>query len=81
MPKKTFRRIKKIRKSTAKCFYCVEKTAPDYKDIKRLEDYINERGKIVARARTGICQKHQRGISTSIKRARHLALLPFTPKL
>lgn len=81
MPKKTFRRIKKLRKSTAKCVFCVAKTASDYKDVKTLQNYITERGKIIARARTGICQKHQRGLTTSIKRARHLALLPFTPKI
>lgn len=81
MPKKTFRRIKKLRKSTAKCIFCVGKKASDYKDIGTLENYITERGKIIARARTGICQKHQRSLTTSIKRARHLAQLPFTPKV
>src|SRR3712207_3567266 len=49
----------------------------DYKDIKRLQRYISDRGKILPRRRTGTCAKHQRGLSTAIKRARHVALLPF----
>lgn len=80
MPKKTFRRLKKPRKSTAKCVFCLNKTVPDYRDVETLRNYITERGKIIARIRTGICQKHQRVLTTAIKRSRHLALLPFTPK-
>ncbi|KAB8141903.1 30S ribosomal protein S18 [Chloroflexia bacterium SDU3-3] len=60
------------------CVYCAEKIrTPDYKDVKRLQRFVSERGKIMPRRRTGTCAKHQRGLTVAIKRARHLALLPF----
>lgn len=60
------------------CQFCADKIGlPDYKDIKRLQRYISDRGKILPRRRTGTCAKHQRGLATAIKRARHIALLPF----
>jgi small subunit ribosomal protein S18 len=54
---------------------------PDYKDVETLEKYVTDRAKILGKARSGICSKHQRMISLAIKRARHLALLPYTPKI
>lgn len=60
------------------CGFCADKVrVADYKDIKRLQRYVSERGKILPRRRTGTCAKHQRGLTTAIKRARHMALLPF----
>jgi small subunit ribosomal protein S18 len=60
------------------CGFCTDKIrAADYKDIKRLQRYISDRGKILPRRRTGTCARHQRSLTTAIKRARHLALLPF----
>jgi len=60
------------------CHYCVNKNEPiDYKNTERLLNYISDRGKIEPRRRTGICAKHQRALATAIKRARHLALLPY----
>jgi small subunit ribosomal protein S18 len=50
----------------------------DYKDVGRLRRYINDRGKIEPRRKTGTCAKHQRRLTTALKRARVLALLPFT---
>lgn len=50
----------------------------DYKDVALLKNYISERGKILPRRVTGLNAKHQRKITTAIKRARHLALLPYT---
>ncbi|HBT40444.1 MAG TPA: 30S ribosomal protein S18 [Pseudothermotoga sp.] len=49
----------------------------DYKDIKLLSDYLNEKGKIIPKRVTGNCAKHQRMIKVAIKRARHMALLPY----
>lgn len=49
----------------------------DYKDERTLSRYLTERGKIVPRRLSGMCARHQRQLSTAIKRARHLALLPF----
>jgi small subunit ribosomal protein S18 len=50
---------------------------PDYKDPGVLNKYITERGKLLSRARTGLCAKHQRWMTTAVKRARLVALLPF----
>lgn len=61
------------------CGFCVDNIAEvDYKDIPRLRRYISERGKIEPRRKLGTCAKHQRSLTTAIKRARHVALLPFT---
>ncbi len=60
------------------CSFCVEKAkAIDYKDIGKLRKYTSERGKIIPRRVTGTCAFHQRQLTTAIKRARHVALLPF----
>lgn len=61
------------------CRFCVEKMAgADYKDVQRLRMYVSDRGKIEPRRKTGTCLKHQRLVCTAIKRARHLAFLPYT---
>jgi len=61
------------------CAFCVDKVeAIDYKDVNRLKKYITERGKILPRRITGNCAGHQRQLTTAIKRARQIALLPFT---
>lgn len=61
------------------CSYCIDKvTAIDYKEAGKLRKYITERGKILPRRISGNCAKHQRQLTVAIKRARHMALLPFT---
>lgn len=61
------------------CSFCVDKMdGIDYKDVSRLRKYITERGKILPRRITGNCAKHQRLLTVAIKRARQVALLPFT---
>ena len=61
------------------CNFCVEKNARiDYKQVDLLRRYVTERGKIRPRRQTGMCAKHQRRMATAIKRARHLALLPYS---
>ena len=61
------------------CRFCADKDLPlDYKRPDILRDFITERGKIVARRITGTCAKHQRQLSEAIKRARAIALLPYT---
>lgn len=61
------------------CQFCADKMSLiDYKDIGRLRKYLSERGKIEPRRKTGTCAKHQRVLTTSLKRARQLALLPYT---
>ncbi len=59
------------------CPFCANKTEPDYKDIGTLNKYITERAKLLSRARTGLCARHQREITAAVKRARLVALLPF----
>lgn len=62
------------------CGFCTAKVeAIDYKDPSIFRRYISDRGKIEPRRRTGTCAKHQRALAVAVKRARHLALLPFTP--
>ena len=61
------------------CSFCVDHIDYiDYKDTVRLNKYISERAKILPRRMTGTCAKHQRLLTTAIKRARHVALLPYT---
>jgi small subunit ribosomal protein S18 len=61
------------------CLFCVQKKDHiDYKDASLLRRYISDRGKIEPRRRNGNCAKHQRALAQAIKRARHLALLPYT---
>lgn len=61
------------------CSFCVDKVENiDYKDIVKIRRFISERAKILPRRVTGTCAHHQRDLTTAIKRARHLALLPFS---
>lgn len=60
------------------CRFCADRMdVIDYKDVQRLRLYISERGKIEPRRKTGTCAKHQRMLAKAIKRARHVALLPY----
>ncbi|MDL2293742.1 30S ribosomal protein S18 [Ruminococcaceae bacterium OttesenSCG-928-D13] len=60
------------------CSFCVDRVPYiDYKDISRLRKYTSERAKIIPRRVTGTCAKHQRELTIAIKRARHLALMPY----
>ncbi|QSX07364.1 30S ribosomal protein S18 [Sedimentibacter sp. zth1] len=61
------------------CQFCQEKaTSIDYKEVGKLKKYVTERGKILPRRITGACAKHQRMVTRAIKRARSIALLPYT---
>lgn len=61
------------------CQFCADKTEViDYKDLEKLKKYITDRGKILPKRITGSCAKHQREVTTAIKRARIVALLPYT---
>ena len=60
------------------CIFCVDKaTDIDYKDVAKLRKFITENGKILPRRMSGVCAKHQRMLTTAIKRAREMALLPY----
>ena len=60
------------------CHFCESNSEPDYKEVLILRRFISDRGKVISAGRSGVCSKHQRVLSTAIKRSRFLALLPYT---
>jgi len=63
------------------CAFCMDRSKViDYKNVELLRDYITEHARIRPRRTTGTCAKHQRRLARAIKRARHLALLPYSPE-
>ena len=70
----------KMRRARKKiCAFCVDKvTDIDYKEMAKIRKFVSERGKILPRRISGNCAKHQRQLTVAIKRARHIALLPYT---
>jgi small subunit ribosomal protein S18 len=72
-PRGRFSRRRKV------CMFCVDHvTVIDYKDVSKLRRFLSDRGRIEPRRKLGTCAKHQRALSQALKRARHLALLPYT---
>ena len=72
MKRRNIRRRKKV------CVFCgKENNEIDYKDVAKLRKYVSERGKILPRRITGYCAKHQRARTVAVKRARHIALMPY----
>ena len=74
---KEFKKVRRTQKRKV-CAFCTDKVAIDYKDVARLRKYITEKGKILPRRQTGTCAKHQRELANAIKRARYMALIPYT---
>ncbi len=77
--KKTNKRPR-AEKQVLECFYCKTKEVPDYKDVLKLRRFISDRGKLIAKNRTGLCSSCQRKVANEIKKARFLALLPYTER-
>ncbi|MBI3953565.1 MAG: 30S ribosomal protein S18 [Chloroflexi bacterium] len=78
-PKREGRRGRFIPKRKV-CLFCADKVRTiEYTDAGKLRHYLSDRGKIEPRRRTGTCAKHQRALAVALKRARYLALLPYTP--
>ena len=76
MPEGDRRRHRKV------CSFCIERVEHiDYKEVSRLRRYLSDRAKILPRRMTGTCARHQRSLTVALKRARHMALLPFTADL
>ena len=72
MKRRPMRRRKKV------CVFCGDKNNTiDFKDVNKLKRYVSERGKILPRRITGNCAKHQRALTVAIKRARHVAIMPY----
>lgn len=63
------------------CFFCQSKTNPSYTDTALLRRFVTDRAKIVPKLKSNLCSKHQRSVTKQVKYARHLSLLPFTPKV
>ena len=78
--KKNSKNDKSFRRPRKKvCSFCMEKIDEiDYKDVDKLKKYVSDKGKILPRRATGACAKHQREITLAVKRARHIAILPYT---
>ncbi|HEC69474.1 MAG TPA: 30S ribosomal protein S18 [Candidatus Omnitrophica bacterium] len=75
--------VKRQRKTVRfkkRCIFCKDKTPIDYKDVGLLSKFINVKGKITSRRVNGNCAKHQRKLAKAIKRARFLALLPYSAR-
>ncbi|MBI3559680.1 30S ribosomal protein S18 [Candidatus Gottesmanbacteria bacterium] len=77
MMKRSNRFQRRERPVPRNCGFCKNKIEPDYKEITALQRFTTERGKLLGRARSGICSKHQRALTREVKRARFMALLPF----
>jgi len=70
--------MRMMRKKKKVCAFCAEKLNDiDYKDVTRIKKFLSERSKILPRRITGNCAKHQRFLTTAVKRARHIALIPY----
>lgn len=63
------------------CPFCLAERDPDYKRADELGGYLTDRGKIIGRGRSGVCARHQRRLAKAVKRARYLALLPFSQQV
>lgn len=74
--KKKFFKHNKSKKKV--CAFCEDKKPIDYKDVNRLKKFVTEKGKIIPSRQTGTCARHQRELTVAIKRARNMALLPFS---
>ena len=68
----------KIKPRSKECAWCKSKTLPVWSESEKLTEYLTARGRIMNSQFTGVCVKHQKIMARAIKRARHLALLPFT---
>lgn len=76
-PEGKFKRRGGFHRRRKVCVFCGQEHEIDYKDASKLRRYISERGKILPRRITGNCAKHQRAVTVAVKRARHLAILPY----
>jgi small subunit ribosomal protein S18 len=77
--KKARKQAKKMFNRRKVCRFCADSTIPiEYKDPKALKFFVSETGKLIPRRISGNCARHQRGVTVAVKRARQLALIPFT---
>jgi len=75
---RTYTPRKRIQRRRRKvCIFCGAESEISYKDTAKLRKFVSERGKILSRRVTGNCAKHQRAVTLAVKRARHMALMPY----
>ena len=80
-PSPRTRRKSRIIPEQRHCFFCTHHIEePDYKDVQLLGRFVSSYKKIAPRRRSGVCAMHQRKLRTAIKRARHMALMPYIPE-
>jgi len=78
MPKKPFKKkFKRRERPRRPCRFCKMKTEIDYKNVRVLGNYVGDSARILPSRITGTCPRHQRALTAAIKRARHIALLPY----
>lgn len=77
MKKPTRKPARRMKEAPKECYFCKEKKEPSFADIEVLHRYTTDRGRIIARLRSGVCGVHHRRLTAAIKYARHLALIPF----
>lgn len=77
---KTKNRARRVHKPVGACYFTQTGTTPDYKDVLTLKRFTSDRGKIIPQKYTGVSAKNQRLLSVEIKKARYMALLPYTDK-
>ncbi len=73
-----YQRYIRPRRVPKNCEFCASNTLPTFRQLDGITKYISERGKMLAHTLTGVCSRHQRQVAREIKRARFLALLPYT---
>lgn len=77
---KTTRKPRKAKVQKKDCYFTSSNTTPNYKDVLVLKRFLSERGKILPSSVSGISSKFQRKLSAEVKKARHMALLPYTDR-
>lgn len=78
--KRKTRKSRRTRQAELECYFTKTKTKPDYKEVLVLRRFITDRGKVSPQSRTGLTAKNQRLLAKAIKRARFMALLPYTDR-
>lgn len=73
-------KVKRVKKQKRNCYFTESDTSPDYKDVLILKRFLSERGKIIPAAYSGVSAKHQRKLSKELKKARFMALIPYTDR-
>lgn len=73
--------VEKGKRTKRGCYFCLNKASPTYTDLVTLRRFLTDRAKILPKAKSNVCSKHQRIVAKNIKYARHLSLLPFVPRV